>query len=411
MDAFPRGTGVLLVALAMMMLSMSCSPRQSSQSNIDAPQVRVRLLNAVDAAALQIQAPAVLLDESRDTSRKLNLDRGRTVTIRLADDVWQVDGVPAGRGVLVLEPSEAGSVALNGALYRGSYRFVPVAANRFDVVNDVDVESYLKGVLAKELFPDWHAQAYNAQAVIARTYALYEVRSNPSGKHWDLNPDERSQVYGGMKAETDRAREAVDQTRGVVVTHGQQGHERIFKAFFSSCCGGVTASVGDVFGGETIPPLEARYNGTTCARSTRYNWGPIIINKVELTRRAKVWGQKQNHPIKAIPALATIEIATLNSYGRPRRFVVTDTAGQQYSLTGEQMRWAINADSNSGPTVYSSFFRPVDAGTSMQFVEGHGFGHGAGACQWCMQSRALNGESYNGIVLSQFPQSTLLRAY
>jgi peptidoglycan hydrolase-like amidase len=173
----------------------------------------------------------------------------------------------------------------------------------------------------------------------------------------------------------------------------------------------VSASSSDAFKETAIPPLEPKYNGSTCSISTRYNWGPIVLTKTELSRRARAWGAKSGHALASAPGIASIEIGAANAFGRPRSYVVTDTTGQQYSVSSEQMRWAINADASGGPTVYSSFFRPVDGGDNIQFIEGHGHGHGVGACQWCMQARSLAGESYDQIVLRQFPQSVVMRAY
>ena len=279
------------------------------------------------------------------------------------------------------------------------------------MINDVDVDSYLMGVVSKELLPGWHIEAYKAQAIIARTYALYEAKTQEAGRSWDLYPDERSQVYGGMNAETPVSISAVEQTRGYVATFGPAGQERIFKAYFSSCCGGVSVSPVDAFNESSIPPLDAKYTGGTCSISTRYSWGPITIGKAELARRIRAWGEKTGRSEKNIQALGTIEIASTNQFGRPRRFTITDNRGQAYSVSAEQMRWAFNTDSNGGPTVYSSFFRPVDSGDSIQIVDGHGFGHGVGACQWCMQSRALSGEQAVNIVLKAYPQALVLRAY
>lgn len=409
-----QGCGLFLLLVALTSLSFSCSPHGDTKTQGDAPQVRVRLLAAVDRCDITANDAPTIITDSRRIRRKLGLPAGQPVSVTLNDRGWLINGVLAGdwASPLEIESTVPGGVLINGKPYRGSYRFV--ASNergKFDVVNDVDVESYLLGVLAKELLPDWHIEAYKAQAIIARTYALYEVRTGTSGRHWDLHPDERSQVYGGMSAETPKSNQAVDQTRGVVCVWGPPGQEKIFKAYFSSCCGGISNSSADVFNEKAIPPLDARYNGGICSISTRYNWGPIVFTKAELTRRVRAWGVKQGRSEATLPGVANIEIATANQFGRPRRYLLTDTKGQQYSLTAEQMRWAINAEANGGPIVWSSFFRPVDAGDSIQFVEGHGFGHGVGACQWCMQAMALAGESFDTIVVKNFPQSQVTRAY
>jgi stage II sporulation protein D len=401
----------LIVVACVLLTPSGCTPRNEVGAQLAPPHVRVRLLAGVDKVNLKMDQPPTIVVDGGRTRRKLGVTPGQTVSLALADTGWTINGTNAGAGVLEILPAEDGSVSINGSPYRGVYRCVPVAGGKFDVVNDLDVESYLMGVLPKELFSDWQLEAYMAQAVIARTYALYEVKTGPQGRHWDLYPDERSQVYGGMGAETAKSKTAVERTRGKVVAYGPPGGERIFKAYFSSCCGGVSANVNDAMGDPAIPPLEARYNGNTCSISTRYNWGPVTISKAELTRRARLWAQ-QNYPSLAnVPGIANIEISATNAFGRPRRYLLTDANGQQYTLGAEHLRKMINFDANGVSTVYSSFFRPVDAGDNMQFVEGHGNGHGTGACQWCMQARALAGDGYEQIVLRSFPQTLVLRAY
>lgn len=411
MDAMKLiGLFSLVVVVTLLMFFAGCGPRTPDRPHADAPVVRVRIASSVQQAKIRLDQPPTLHTDNATTQRRLGADPGQTVVVQLINGTWMINGANAGTGVMEMIPSVDGSLALEGSAYRGSLRFVPTANNQFDVVNVVDVERYLQGVLARELFPDWHPQAYRAQAVIARTYALYEVKTGPTGRHFDLHADERSQVYGGISAETEKANAAVEATRGVVATWGSNGQEKIFKAYFSSCCGGVSASAGDAFKEVAIPPLDAKYNGNTCSISTRYNWGPVVLRKDELTRRIKAWGTRAGNPVAGMRDLATLEVATTNAFGRPRRFAVTDTAAQQYVLSSEEMRWAINTGA-SGVTVFSGFFKPIDAGDSIQIVEGHGFGHGVGACQWCMQARAMAGEGFESIVTKAYPQSKVLLAY
>ncbi len=400
----------LLIIATLVMVFSGCGPRTPERPSGDAPIVRVRVASSLQQAKVRLDQPPTLHTDNGTTQRRLGADPGQTVVVQLVGGAWMINGAKAGTGVMEMFPSVDGSLALEGAAYRGSLRFVPAENGKFDVVNVVDVERYLQGVLARELFADWHPEAYRAQAVIARTYALYEVKTGPTGRHFDLHADERSQVYGGISAETDKANAAVEATRGVVATWGPTGQEKIFKAYFSSCCGGVSASAGDAFKEAVIPPLDAKYNGNTCSISTRYNWGPVVLRKDELTRRIKAWGTRSGHPVGQMRDLATMEVATTNAFGRPRRFAVTDTAGQQYVLSSEETRWAINTG-GSGVTVFSGFFKPIDAGDSIQLVEGHGFGHGVGACQWCMQARAMAGEGFESIVVKAYPQSKVLLAY
>jgi stage II sporulation protein D len=412
MSVFKKKSWILL--LLILSGQLSCYPRPVSRSIMDAPIVRVRLLTSVKQVDLGFAEPPVLITEGGKTQIKLGTLPGQTVRVAWTGQRWTINTTPAGTGVAQFIPTSDGSISVNGSAYRGQIRLVPTGAEEFDVVNDLDVESYLQGVLAKELFPDWHPEAYRAQAVIARTYALYEVKTGPKDRHFDLHADERSQVYGGIAAETEKANQAVQSTRGVVVAWGTTGQEKIFKAYFSSCCGGVSASQGDAFKETTIPPLDAKYNGATCSISSRYNWGPVTVTKSDLTQRFRNWGIRNRHPIASLQSLSGLEVATTNAFGRPRRFVVTDMNGQQYMLSSEETRWAINtpgATPLKGVTVFSGFFRTIDMGSNIQIVDGHGFGHGVGACQWCMQARALAGENFEQIVLKAYPQSKVLLAY
>ncbi|MDB5325227.1 MAG: hypothetical protein JWM57_796 [Phycisphaerales bacterium] len=402
----------LLAAAALLGCTGGCQPKPPiSQIDESAPRVRVRLLAGVPRVQLTADTTTPLRNAATGKAVGIDLPAGKPVDLTFDGNGWRTNDRALIPVTLMIAPEVDGTVKINGAAYRGRYTIIPVSPNQIDVVNDVDVESYLKGVLARELLPDWHPAAYRAQAVIARTYALYEARSNSTGRTWDLMPDERSQVYGGMKAETPKANAAVTDTSGIVAAYGPVGQERIFKAYFSSCCGGVSSSAADVFNETPIPPLAAKSTGTMCSISPRFNWPTVTLSKAELTRRFRAWGVKQGRPEANLPGIKSITIGSVNQFGRPRTFLVTDVRNQQYALTAEQLRWAINTDPNNGPTVWSGYFNPVDAGDTIRFTDGHGFGHGVGACQWCMQARALAGEDYRRIVTAAFPQAVLIAAY
>src|SRR4030095_2254 len=102
-------------------------------------------------------------------------------------------------------------------------------------------------------------------------------------------------------------------------------------------------SAYDVFGEPDIPPLREKNVGNQCNASPRFNWGPIVIKRDELTRRIRFWGARRSRPEKDIGQVVRIEVSTLNRYRRPIRFIITDARGSRYSLTGEKTRQAVNA--------------------------------------------------------------------
>jgi stage II sporulation protein D len=374
------------------------------------PTIRVLILENVAEANFSTSSSAIVR-----CGRGAAVNMAFSEPITLAGDGWHIGGsrIDGGIGELSIEPVQGGMLRVNGLPYRGKFRCVPTVAGRFAVVNDLDLESYLQGVLAKELLATWQSEAYRAQAIAARTYALYESLAGSAGRAWDVYSDQRSQMYGGIAAETYKSRDAAEYTRGIVLTYGQPGRRKIFKSYFSACCGGITQSAADAFGDPPIPPLAEQYRGNCCDASPHFNWGPIVIGRDELTRRFRAWGVSTNRAQASMAKLATLDISYVNRFGRPVRFQITDYRGARYSLGSEDLRHACNADPHGGPTLPSSFFKPlVDPGSdTIQFTAGHGSGHGVGMCQWCAEMQARAGQTCQQIAASAYPQSVLIRAY
>jgi stage II sporulation protein D len=413
-----RRIGRLAGVLAVLALwPMGCTHKDRARSLEGVPVIRVRLLQDQHLVTLTATRPPTAFPNSL-YARQLALSKNAAVPVRLTAAGWQVGGetvggeVASGLGIgeLTLQPDGDGTLSVNGIAYRGRYRFVPVAGGdgRFDVVNDVDVDGYLKSVVSKEVLKEWHPDAFRAQAIVARTYALYEWASLGGRGTYDLNDDVRSQVYGGLGVESAKSKAAVDATAGVVLVNPGPDGNKVFKAYFSSCCGGITASAADAFNEPDIKPLSARYVGPLCSQSPHFNWGPVVLSKAELTRRLRQWGQNRDHALKGMADLVSIDLWKTNEHGRPARFLVTDARGTQYSLVAEEMRWAVNT---GGVVLKSAFVRPVNEGDTVRFAEGHGWGHGVGMCQWCAESQAEEGMRGEEIVLRSFPGAKLVRAY
>jgi stage II sporulation protein D len=411
------GRAAALAACVCVFWPLACTQHHTTPPpSPGAPIVRVRLLVSQDQVAIRAKATPTVKTASESSALRLNIAPGAQANLVLTSNGWEIGGVPVpGHGELTLWPSEDATVSINDRPYRGKYRFVPTGVTSFDVINDVEIDDYLKGVLSRELLRNWNEETYRAQAITARTYALFEARTRGAGRNWDVNPDERSQVYGGYGDETALSRNAADDTSGIVVAYGEAGHERIFKSYFSACCGGITQSAADAFGESYIPPLSDQDVHGLCDAAPRYNWGPVEITKAELTRRFRVWGARRGNGVRDIKAIAKIDIQSTNRFNRPIRFLITDPDNARYSLTAEELRIAVNAGaSKDSPARLNSGFVKVvcEPGADViRFVEGHGNGHGVGLCQYCSEARAEAGMRHEDIVLSAFPRARLVRAY
>jgi stage II sporulation protein D len=151
--------------------------------------------------------------------------------------------------------------------YRGTMEFRPSGLFGVMTVNAVDLENYVRGVVSRESPSSWPIEALKAQAVAARTYAITTTKG---GTGWDHYPDTRSQVYGGIAAETESTDEAVAATDGEVVTYDG---EPVVTYFFSTS-GGRTEDVENTsLGNEPLPWLKSVEDPYDDA-SPKHRWGP-----------------------------------------------------------------------------------------------------------------------------------------
>lgn len=142
-----------------------------------------------------------------------------------------------------------GPVRADRGRYRGELR-VARAGGRLSLVNAVDLDDYLKGVVPREMPAAWADDSYTAvaaQAVAARSYALSTMSPTAT---YDVFDDDRSQVYGGVSAEDPRTTRAVVQTRGTVLKY----RGAVITAFFFSTSGGRTESAANIFGAGAARP-------------------------------------------------------------------------------------------------------------------------------------------------------------
>ena len=131
--------------------------------------------------------------------------------------------------------------------YRGALEFRWNWGLHVQTVNAVDLEDYVRGVIAAEMPASWSSQALEAQAVASRTYA---ITTSVTGNGYTLYSDTRSQMYGGVSAETPSTDAAAAATRGQVVT--LQGTPVVTYFFASS--GGHTESIQNVWSGSSAEP-------------------------------------------------------------------------------------------------------------------------------------------------------------
>lgn len=298
--------------------------------------------------------------------------------IQVGSSVYPVSGIRVTTGQR--------EVQVGQKRYHHAVEILKNPAGSLTVINEIDVEDYLKGVLPWESNPDWPEEALKAQAVASRTYALFENIENKDFP-FTLSSDVGSQVYGGKTIEKSRSSRAVEKTRGQILTF--QG--RIFPAFFHSTCGGRTSRADYEWRVEAHPCLMGA-ECSFCRASKHYVWKEQFT-ALEIQNLLA----KKGHRVTGIKEIRSEKP---DSSGRPRFFVINHSEGS-LKLAANEFRLAVGAD-----RMRSTRVRIQRAGNDFIF-EGRGWGHGVGMCQFGAKRLAEIGYRYKDILRYYYPGSEL----
>ena len=327
-------------------------------------------------------------------------------------------------------------VAFPGRLtVRGKWR---EAGKGFDVISALPMETYIAGVLQKELYDGWPRQSYEAQAIAARSYATHErARARSSARQYDVESSTLDQAYGGMPTRT-VALEAARATRGMVLMDESGGSVGgVLRAYYSSCCGGRSATAaaiwptGPGFEFNRATPLQGGARAFACDRAPVFAW-EVVRKNDELVRRIKAWGREVGKRLGNLDRIRSIQATERNAAGRPNIYTIIDVRNQTFRLSAEEMRLACNkgdagapgtgagalADLRTGP----EFVRSNDleftvatpgsgTGGGEVRIKGRGFGHGVGMCQYCAKGFAERGQDAPTMLRAFYPGSRVVKSY
>lgn len=146
-----------------------------------------------------------------------------------------------GTGTIVLRPDNDGYVSAKGKWYHGKL-LIKNMGGKLTVINDIDLENYIKGVVPSEMPASWEYEALKAQAIASRSFALANL-GKQAKYGYDLKDNTDDQAYGGASSETNITNRAVEETHGLVLTYDM----KIISAYYSASAGGMTSN--SVWGG------------------------------------------------------------------------------------------------------------------------------------------------------------------
>jgi stage II sporulation protein D len=291
---------------------------------------------------------------------------------------------------VLISPLTDVPITLDGQEYRGSILLIRDNDNSLRVIDVVELEQYLYSVVGSEVAASTPASALQAQAVVARTYAVAHL-----GAHEDLGFDLRAgdadQAYNGVAAESAPVVDAVDATRGVVMVYGNQ----LADAYYSACDGGYTSD-GHALN-DPQPYLQA-VRDPYCPFSPYMSWSadvpaPALIEALQSSGDLP--------PTLSSQSIDDVRAGQADTSGR--LLSVQFVAGHRaYDVPATRFRFAAGTR-----LVKSTRIRGLSYSSGVVHVSGAGFGHGVGMCQLGAAGMAQTGLGVYAILNFYYPGALL----
>ncbi len=345
----------------------------------------VRIAVALGVSRAALSGSGLAMTPLREGAKPVPVAGGKAV-VELAGDLVTVNGaaVDAAGATFTaggpLRTSAAPVVLLEGEVE------VRRATGGLLVVHALPLEDYVAAVVGAEMPLAFPAQALQAQAVAARTFAVFKkLEALAGGRAWHLGATVLDQVYRGTQVDA-RARAAAQATAGEVLVYGHAPIE----AYFHSTCGGRTERGSDALGRD-LPYLVPVACGR-CQASPRSRW-TVRVPGAELGRLCGLGG-----------AAASARVVARTGSGRAER---VEVSGQGRSA----VLGAVDLRQRLGFERLPSLAFDVRAERGAIVFDGRGSGHGAGLCQWGAAGAARAGDGYRDILARYYPGTEIVRMY
>jgi stage II sporulation protein D len=352
-------------------------------------QVRVLLESGVSQVRVSALSKMMLMRTGDSTLWKPSL-RSAVIDVLRRDGrlILSLNGEIQAVSKISFRPqgSDLSALRYQAGIYRGDL-VVHLTGGKLSVVNEIPIEDYLIGTLPGEMSPGWELDALRAQAVAARTYALYMV-AHPKSPFYDIERTIRDQVYTGAQPETNKVLDAVRTTEGELL----RKDGKLVKIFFHARCGGYTESPSVVW----KMPSNASHKRVECpyCRQHPYQW-TATISRDEIRSALNLSSSAfRLTPGARLPTGRLVGIRV--AMGTKRREVSRE-------ITSDELRGLI------GYTRLKSAQFDWEPSPKGFLFRGVGNGHGVGMCQWGAQYFARQGKSYREILAHYYPNHTIAK--
>lgn len=407
----------LLLWLAMPAAGCASTPISgaAARAGLDAGMIRVGLQIDVPSARFLVRAPLRVLEYGRDpieTRSGGQLQASPTSSgIELTLDGKRLT-VSRGRPLELVALGAPWEIGENR--YAGRLRLFRTPRGRLSVINVVDLEEYLRGVVPWEIGrPEPEAlAAVRAQAIAARTYA-YEHLGRWQDLGFDVWDSVADQVYRGLTGTHELTDRAIADTRRKVVAYRGE----LVRAYYCSTCGGHTSTVEEVWPRDPADYLVGRRDTegrrSWCRESPHFRWSESwtakeLGDQIRLHLAAEL--DTTLTPAQ-IGKLTKLEVAQRDTSGRVQRLRIT-TDRASFEVWGDRIRWVLRPVRGRFGILRSTFFDVHEVRREGRLgavvLHGGGFGHGVGLCQTGALAMARGGRSAKEILRHYYPGAEIV---
>jgi len=344
-------------------------------------------LAAKPVRVLVLQGPGAVTIEGASGSK------GALKIKRLAGSKKALLNNKAKRLPLLFKPRGGKFIYINKRPYRGTLTIYADEAKGLLVVDELDIEDYLAGIINYEISSAWPVDAVMAQAVAARTYVLYRMMARKTPGPYDIEGTTAGQVYKGAASEDDAAVRAVNRCRGEVLLYDNKPALTVYH----SNGGGRTDAAGDIWSGDTYYPYLRSVFSPYDKVSPRYRWD-FAVPASMLGRVLRGEGYSIGEPRSVRPEDVT-------PGARVRSIRLVDGRYKTLSIRGEELRRII------GYSILRSSLFTVRSESGLFIFSGRGSGHGVGMSQWGARGMAEAGYTYKEILRHYYPGARLKKLF
>lgn len=297
------------------------------------PMMRIGILE--NQAQVTVSAQNDFVMKVPALKKNYRFPQGKNLAFNYKNGKLLLNNKPLNGQDIIIAVKDKKPVVVNGHPYRGALNLL-VNSRGITVVNRVPMEQYLYGVVPAEMPYSWPAEALKAQAVAARTFALnYKNTHGGDGKSFDLCATTSCQVYNGISGEKSSVIQAIDNTKGQILTYGNTP----IAAVFHAASGGSTINSEEGWN-SSIPYLQGVLEKNE--KSPYDSWSKVYTDQ-----------QFQSILQKQLPGLKQIKKIDMSQYPRNqvnvknKKILITDIDNKTYQLTGAAFRSLFNLNSSN----------------------------------------------------------------